>query len=242
MRVLIFICCFVRYFLGRAVYLFMVVPSDKRLLSESTLYLDFTRTHNVALEILWTIIPRLILISILLPSLALIHSVEDLQDPTITVKVTRNHGYWNYSVWESTRFRLPVYADARLVEHEYVLNVSWDSYIVLTEDPNLRELRVLEVDEPLWLPINIPIRFLFTSNDVVHSWDVPSLGIKGECVPRHLNQLITTIKVPGVYYRQCSTLCRALHNPIPIKVEADDYEFIWCIWYLYSEPKKYIPY
>jgi heme/copper-type cytochrome/quinol oxidase subunit 2 len=106
--------------------------------------------------------------------------------------------------------------------------------MVLVEDLNHRDIRLLEVDEPLYLPVNTPIRLLFTSSDVIHSWSVPCLRIKIDCIPRRLNQVFTIIEHTGIYYRQCSELCRALHSFIPIKVDVDAFEFIYCIWLTYD--------
>ena len=101
---------------------------------------------------------------------------------------------------------------------------NFDSYMLSSEDNTLRQLRLLEVDNPLLLPINTSIRVLVTSSDVLHSWAVPSLGIKIDACPGRLNQISTFINRSGVYYGQCSEICGINHGFMPIALEAVNFK------------------
>jgi cytochrome c oxidase subunit 2 len=158
-------------------------------------------THGAALEIIWTIIPSLILMMIALPSFALLYSIDEVIDPACTIKVIGHQWYRSYEVGDT---------------------LNSDSYMLPITDLNSGELRLLEVDNYLVLPINIHVRFLVTSQDVLHSFAIPSFGIKVDAVPGRLNQLSTFINREGIYYGQCSELCGANHGFMPIKIAAID--------------------
>jgi cytochrome c oxidase subunit 2 len=222
---LLFLSIFIRYFLAIIICYFQT-PLEKI----KPLYLDASRVHNEELEIIWTFIPIFILISIIRPSLSLLYSSEDCTvNPEFTIKITGNQWYWNYSVCEETAAKTNP-----LHDHSYFLDVSWDSYIIQLEDLQHGRLRLLEVDEPLWLPTFTPLRLVFTSNDVIHSWSVPCLRIKVDCIPGHLNQLYQTFYHARIFYRQCSELCGALHTFIPIKVDIYDFAYAYAIWITYD--------
>jgi len=158
--------------------------------------------HGTLIEIVWTIIPALILISIALPSFRLLYLMDDTLDPSLTVKVIGKQWYWTYEL-----------AD---VEE----SVGFDSYMVPTEDLELGDLRLLQVDNELYLPISTNIRILVTGADVIHSFAIPSLGIKVDAVPGRLNQISTFIKRTGKFYGQCSELCGVQHGFMPIVINA----------------------
>lgn len=158
--------------------------------------------HGTMIEIIWTIIPSLILISISLPSFRLLYLMDETTDASVTVKVIGKQWYWTYEL-----------AD---IEE----TVTFDSYMKPTEDLELGELRLLEVDNELVLPISTNIRILVTGADVIHSFAVPSLGIKVDAVPSRLNQISTYIKREGTYYGQCSELCGVQHGFMPIVIKA----------------------
>lgn len=103
------------------------------------------------------------------------------------------------------------------------LDFQYDSNLVLEEDLPLGAKRLLEVDRRLYLPVNVPLRILITSSDVLHSWAVPELGIKVDAVPGRLNDALTLIRRPGAFYGQCSELCGVGHGFMPIVVEAVSY-------------------
>jgi cytochrome c oxidase subunit 2 len=167
--------------------------------------------HNTTLEVLWTAIPLFIVLGIAVGSFALLDDTETPQDAALTVKVVGHQWYWTYE-----------YPDFGDEEHGVV---SFASTMKQEATPGeLGELRLLEVNdgERLVLPTDTNIRFLVTSapNDVIHSWAVPSFGVKIDAVPARINETWTRIEYPGVYYGQCSELCGENHAYMPIAVEA----------------------
>lgn len=153
------------------------------------------------IETVWTILPAIILVFLAIPSLRLLYLTDEVTNPNITLKVIGHQWYWRYEYTDFT-------------------NTEFDSYIIQTPDLSFGEYRLLEVDNRISLPINIETRVLVTAADVIHSWTIPSLGVKVDAVPGRLNQLGFTITVPGVYYGQCSEICGANHSFIPISLEA----------------------
>ena len=160
-------------------------------------------THATLLEIVWTVTPAGILVLIAVPSLALLYSLEQVVDPAVTLKCIGHQWYWTYE-----------YTD------DLENPVTFDSYMVATDDLEPGQLRLLEVDNRVVLPTNTHIRLLMTGADVLHCWAVPSFGVKVDCVPGRLNQVSVFIKREGVYYGQCSELCGVNHGFMPIVVEA----------------------
>ena len=157
-------------------------------------------THGSVLEIVWTLIPAFILVLIALPSFRLLYLMDDLLSPNLSVKIIGHQWYWSYSYTGNNN---------NLVE--------FDSYI--NQDLNLGDLRNLDVDSNLILPSNTYIRFLITSTDVIHSWTLPSLGIKMDAVPGRINQVGLEIYRPGIYYGMCSEICGINHSFMPIVVK-----------------------
>lgn len=155
------------------------------------------------LEIIWTIIPAIILILIALPSLKLLYLMDEVMDPALTIKAIGHQWYWSYE-----------YSDYQTETLEF------DSYMVPTSDLNKGDFRLLEVDNRLVVPINTHVRVLVTGADVLHSFAVPALAIKMDAVPGRLNQTGFFIKRPGVFYGQCSEICGANHSFMPIVIEA----------------------
>lgn len=153
------------------------------------------------IETIWTIIPAVILVFLALPSLRLLYLLDEVGDCSLTVKRIGHQWYWSY-------------------EYSDFLDIEFDSYIIPTNELERGDFRLLEVDHRVVLPTQTDIRVLVTSADVIHSWTVPSLGIKADAVPGRLNQLRFYIKYPGVFYGQCSEICGANHSFIPIVVEA----------------------
>ena len=153
------------------------------------------------IETIWTIIPAIILIFLALPSLRLLYLLDEVGDCSLTVKSIGHQWYWSY-------------------EYSDFLNIEFDSYMVPTNELERGDFRLLEVDHRVVLPTQTDIRVLVTSADVIHSWTVPSLGVKADAVPGRLNQLRFYVKYPGVFYGQCSEICGANHSFIPIVVEA----------------------
>ena len=160
--------------------------------------------HGTAIEIIWTITPAIILMLIAVPSFALLYSIDEIINPVITLKATG-------SQW----FRTYEYFDADIDE---VLKA--DSYMVPTDELAKGFNRLLEVDQRLTCPIEWHLRLIITATDVLHSFAVPSLGIKVDAVPGRLNQASLYIQREGVYYGQCSELCGVNHGFMPIVIEA----------------------
>ena len=170
-----------------------------------TLMLTTKLTHTSTIdaqevETIWTILPAIILITIALPSLRILYIIDEINNPVLTVKTIGHQWYWSYE-----------YTDYE--------TLSFDSYIIPTSDLKPGELRLLEVDNRVVLPIEITIRILVTSEDVLHSWAVPSLGLKTDAVPGRLNQITLMSTRPGLFYGQCSEICGSNHSFMPIVLE-----------------------
>lgn len=153
------------------------------------------------IEIIWTVLPAVILIILALPSLRLLYLIDETTEPRITLKTIGHQWYWSYE-----------YSDFKDIE--------FDSYIIPTNSLEDSNFRLLEVDNRVILPYLTQIRLLVTAADVIHSWTIPRLGIKADAVPGRLNQLNILFNRPGVFYGQCSEICGANHRFMPISVEA----------------------
>ncbi len=164
-------------------------------------------THSSLLEIVWTIIPAVILVLIAIPSFSLLYSLDELIDPSVTLKIIGNQWYWSYEYSDYSGF---VSDDNDLC---------FDSYMISTNDLEIGTFRLLEVDNRIVLPINTHIRLLITAADVLHSWAVPSFAIKVDACPGRLSQASLFIKREGVYYGQCSEICGVNHGFMPIVVK-----------------------
>ena len=156
--------------------------------------------ENQTIEIIWTILPAIILIFIALPSLRLLYLLDEVNKPRVTLKTIGHQWYWRY-------------------EYSDFLQVEFDSYIIPSPDLTDSGFRLLDVDNRTVLPINTQIRVLIRAADVIHSWTVPALGVKADAVPGRLNQVRFIINRPGLFYGQCSEICGANHRFIPILVE-----------------------
>ena len=260
-------------------------------------YLNNKITHGTVLEIIWTIIPALILVSIAFPSFSLLYSMDEVMMPAFTLKVVGHQWYWSYEYSdqnhidflndifkrnfllneEELNFDLLFYLQngvkeegmrdlselsleekilllqnltakfldqqmnvlqlntgsqyeelskvgSSLVNDDLTIvgnileNVEFDSYMVPEEELALGDHRLLEVTESVVLPVNTYLRLLITSADVLHSFAVPSLGIKADAVPGRLNQLSVFLKRSGVFYGQCSEICGVSHGMMPIVI------------------------
>lgn len=156
-------------------------------------------SHHTLLEVVWTIIPVLILTVIAIPSLRLLFSSDKAQDATMTVKAIGHQWYWSYEYPEK--------------------QITYDSYMIEEKDLKPGQLRLLSVDNPIIVPVNTTVRILVTSQDVLHSFAVPSLGIKKDGVPGRINETWLRIGKEGDYYGQCSELCGVKHGFMPIHVK-----------------------
>jgi len=166
--------------------------------------------HHTLLEVIWTSVPALILAIIAVPSFALLYSMEEFVEPSLSVKVTGHQWYWCY---EYSSCKEPGLA-------EFIDGKKYESYMVNSSDLVEGQLRLLEVDQRLLLPIKTHVQIYVTAADVLHCWTVPSLGVKLDACPGRLNQVSTYIKRDGVFYGQCSEICGINHGFMPIVVEA----------------------
>nr|QJQ72492.1 cytochrome c oxidase subunit II [Gerres decacanthus] len=153
------------------------------------------------IEIVWTVLPAMILILIALPSLRILYLMDEINDPHLTIKAMGHQWYWSYE-----------YTDYE--------DLGFDSYMIPTQDLTPGQFRLLEADHRMVIPVDSPVRVLVSAEDVLHSWAVPSLGVKMDAVPGRLNQTAFIASRAGVFYGQCSEICGANHSFMPIVVEA----------------------
>nr|WMQ72233.1 cytochrome oxidase subunit II [Okanagana schaefferi] len=171
----------------------------------STLFLnnmiDRLLLEGQLIEFIWTLLPAMTLIFIALPSLRLLYLLDEVNNPLLTIKIIGHQWYWSY-------------------EYSDFLNVEFDSYMKSMNNLDSNEFRLIEVDNRMILPFSTQIRLMITSTDVLHSWAMPSLGIKVDAVPGRLNQASIMINRPGLIYGQCSEICGSNHSFMPIVIES----------------------
>nr|AVY52170.1 cytochrome c oxidase subunit 2 [Lepidoptera sp. 1 TS-2018] len=153
------------------------------------------------IELIWTILPAITLIFIALPSLRLLYLLDELNNPLITLKSIGHQWYWSYE-----------YSDFN--------NIEFDSYMIPMNEMSPNNFRLLDVDNRIILPMNNQIRIMVTATDVIHSWTIPSLGVKVDANPGRLNQTSFYINRPGIFFGQCSEICGANHSFMPIVIES----------------------
>ena len=159
------------------------------------------RSHNTFIEILWTGIPVIILIAMAIPSFKLVYQQDIIPEADMTVKVIGHQWYWEY----------------QYPEH---FDITFESYMIPDDELKEGDIRLLSVDNRLVLPVNKNIHVLVTAGDVLHSFAMPSLGVKKDAVPGRLNETWMNIEKPGIYRGQCSELCGTGHGYMPIVIEA----------------------
>nr|AWV83252.1 cytochrome oxidase subunit II [Hyalessa maculaticollis]ULO25731.1 cytochrome oxidase subunit II [Hyalessa maculaticollis] len=170
------------------------------------LMLFFTKMINRFLlegqliEFVWTFLPALMLIFIALPSLRLLYMLDEINYPMMTLKIIGHQWYWSY-------------------EYSDFMNIEFDSYMK-SVNSTINHFRLLDVDNRVILPYNFQMRLLISSYDVIHSWTIPSMGIKVDAVPGRLNQMSVNINRPGLSFGQCSEICGANHSFMPIVIES----------------------
>jgi len=172
--------------------------------------------ENTTVEIIWTIIPTLILVSMAIPATKAVIDLDRVQDSDMTIKVTGKQWYWDYE-----------YLDSGLHFESHLDEASEKAHRVSSIDPRSVPNYLLNVDKPLVIPVKKKIRFLFTAADVIHSWWVPDLGWKKDANPGFVNDAWTSVDKPGVYRGQCTELCGRDHGFMPIVViamEQDQYD------------------
>lgn len=167
-------------------------------------------THNTVIEVIWTAVPVIILVVIAIPSFKLLYYEDQVVDAEMTVKAIGRQWYWSYE-----------YPDQG--------GISFDAFMIEDADidPSKGELRQLSTNQAVVLPVDTNVRILTTSSDVLHSFAMPSMGIKRDAVPGQLNETWVRIQEEGLYYGQCSELCGIRHNAMPIEIKAvskDEFE------------------
>ncbi|WP_371821876.1 cytochrome c oxidase subunit II [Skermanella sp. TT6] len=161
-----------------------------------------TRTsHNTILEVAWTVLPVVILVVIAVPSFKVLYFMDKAENAEMTLKVIGHQWFWEYQ-----------YPD-----HE---DLTFSSYMIPDDEIQPGQRRLLEVDNRIVLPVDTNIRIIVTAGDVLHSWAMPSLGIKKDAIPGRLNETWARIDREGVYYGQCSEICGTNHGYMPIAIEA----------------------
>lgn len=158
------------------------------------------RAHNTIIEVLWTVIPIMVLVIIAIPSFKLLYYADTTPPSKLTVKAVGHQWYWSYE-----------YPDSK---------VAFDSQLIDDDSLKPGQIRLLDVDNRLVLPVNTYVRVLVASDDVIHAWVVPALGVQINAVPGRLNETWVNIEREGVYYGQCTQLCGVNHGFMPIAIEA----------------------
>ena len=158
-------------------------------------------THNTMLEVIWTVVPVIILLIIAVPSFRLLYFTDKVEDADMTLKAIGHQWYWSY---------------------EYPDHGDFTFDAIMLEEDELEEgqPRLLATDEAVVLPVGAKIRLLTTADDVIHSWAIPAFGVKMDSVPGRVNETWFQINREGMYYGQCSELCGTLHGFMPIMIEA----------------------
>lgn len=162
---------------------------------------------NTKLELIWTIIPGIIILLIGLPSIQLLYFLESLNSPLITLEIKGFQWAWKY-----------IFKD---------FNIEFDSYS--KDSSSFHSFRLFSVDNKLVLPVNLPIRLIVSSDDVIHSWTIPNIGIKLDSNPGRLNSSILFLLKSGLFFGQCSELCGLLHSKMSIELFSTSLDN-WFLW------------
>nr|ALO77626.1 cytochrome c oxidase subunit 2 [Galerucinae sp. 846596] len=192
------------YFHDHAMMILVIITM---LVSQLLLSLFFNKfLHRYLLEgqlieIIWTILPTITLIFIAIPSLRLIYILDEINNPIITIKTIGHQWFWSYE-----------YSDFK--------NIEFDSYMIPNDELSKFQFRLLDVDNRLVIPFESNIRMLITAADVIHSWTIPSLGIKIDATPGRLNQISFYLNQTGLFFGQCSEICGSNHSFMPIVMES----------------------
>nr|YP_009002517.1 cytochrome c oxidase subunit II [Cherax robustus]CDL72594.1 cytochrome c oxidase subunit 2 [Cherax robustus] len=169
--------------------------------SAFNLYINRFLLENQEIEIIWTILPSVILIFIAMPSLRLLYLLDETNNSDLTIKTIGHQWYWSY-------------------EYSDFLDIEFDSYMLTPDSYPTSNFRLLDVDNRVPIPFNTQIRLIISAADVIHSWTIPSLGVKADAVPGRLNQISFLVNRPGLFYGQCSEICGANHSFMPILLES----------------------
>nr|AAN06728.1 cytochrome c oxidase subunit 2 [Percus strictus oberleitneri] len=164
-------------------------------------YMNRYLLEGQIIEVVWTILPAITLVFIALPSLRLLYLLDEISNPSMTLKSLGHQWYWSYE-----------YSDFK--------NLEFDSYMIPINEMKNNNFRLLDVDNRIVLPFNTQIRILVTATDVIHSWTVPALGVKIDATPGRLNQTNFLMNRSGLFYGQCSEICGTNHSFMPIVIES----------------------
>nr|YP_011014799.1 cytochrome c oxidase subunit II [Eusudasina nantouensis]WQB38480.1 cytochrome c oxidase subunit II [Eusudasina nantouensis] len=156
-----------------------------------------TIMENQMLETIWTISPAILLVMIAMPSLKILYLMEEINNPSITVKTMGHQWYWTYQLSDKKKLELESYMSKKK-----------------------NKIRLMDVDNRLVLPFNTQMRLILSSSDVIHSWTIPSIGVKMDAIPGRLNQMSMMLKKPGIFMGQCSEICGTNHSFMPITLES----------------------
>ena len=168
-----------------------------------------TTSHNTLVEVLWTLVPCLILVVLAVPSFKLLYEQDTIPKADVTIKAVGYQWYWGYE-----------YPDE---------NIIFDSYLVDEKDLKENQPRLLTVDNEIYVPVNKVVKVMITANDVLHAWALPSFGVKRDAVPGRINETWFKAEKTGTYYGQCSELCGIKHAfmPITVNVVTEDEYNLW---------------
>nr|YP_010048399.1 cytochrome c oxidase subunit II [Mollitrichosiphum tenuicorpus]QPK76752.1 cytochrome c oxidase subunit II [Mollitrichosiphum tenuicorpus] len=162
-------------------------------------FINIKIKENQLIEFIWTIIPPIILIFIALPSLHLLYLMDEIKSPIMTIKIFGHQWFWSY-------------------EYSDFSNIEFESYMI--NNFKNENFRLIEVDNKTIIPFKFNIRLLISSDDVIHSWTIPSLGIKIDAIPGRMNQINLFLNRPGMFFGQCSEICGINHSFMPIQIES----------------------
>nr|ASU53338.1 cytochrome oxidase subunit II [Chaitophorus sp. ZMIOZ 31622] len=162
-------------------------------------FINIKISENQMIEFIWTILPPIILIFIAMPSLHLLYLMDEIKSPIMTIKIFGHQWFWSY-------------------EYSDFFNIEFESYMITNSKKE--NFRLIEVDNKTILPYKFNIRLLISSEDVIHSWTIPSLAIKIDAIPGRMNQINLFMNRPGMYFGQCSEICGINHSFMPIQIES----------------------
>ncbi|YP_002323932.1 cytochrome c oxidase subunit II (mitochondrion) [Acyrthosiphon pisum] len=162
-------------------------------------FINIKISENQMIEFIWTTTPPIILIFIAMPSLHLLYLMDEIKCPILTIKIFGHQWFWSY-------------------EYSDFSNIEFESYMM--NDLNKENFRLIEVDNKTIIPFKFNIRLLISSDDVIHSWTIPSLAIKIDAIPGRMNQINLFMNRPGMYFGQCSEICGINHSFMPIQIES----------------------
>ena len=158
-----------------------------------------TTSHNTLIEVIWTLVPCLILIVMAVPSFKVLYSQDEIPKAEVTIKAIGYQWYWGYE-----------YPDE---------NIIFDSYMIEEKDLKENQPRLLAVDNAVYVPVNKVVKVMITANDVLHAWALPSFGVKRDAIPGRINETWFKADRTGTFYGQCSELCGIKHAFMPITVK-----------------------